>query len=136
VEATASALFLLEPVVEAPVVAVVAVVAVVEVPVVEEVPAFVCYHTNHHPPSYSWWRSSDSTTTASFSVVLSCIGRSVHYKGNDGSCDCIKAPVGDCGKPFRTSCHGEIWIYTLVLSKRFCDGIYSEARRGGKTPQR
>jgi hypothetical protein len=80
VETLASALVLLALRVEAPYVSVVEFPALVEAPVVAEVPTLVAaalYHMkNHHHPSYSWWISSDSTTTVSFSVVLFLYGSS------------------------------------------------------------
>jgi hypothetical protein len=49
------------------------------------------------------------------------MGRPIHLNGHVDSFVCIKAPLGDCGEIFRTSCHGAD-IYTVRSSSSFCDG--------------
>jgi hypothetical protein len=59
------------------------------------------------------------------------MGRPIHLNGHVDSFVCIKAPLGDCGEIFRTSCHGAD-IYTVRSSSSFCDGKFKVTPRRGR----
>jgi hypothetical protein len=62
------------------------------------------------------------------------MGRSIHFNCHVDSCVFIKAPLGDCGAIFRTSCHGEIRRDFVTCACACAGSVMRAARRF--TPQR